>query len=106
MILNLFHLLADETDFFGTLNCSNLSVIPLTSDTTPLNHNTILIERTSSISLNSTIMNTQKTFNVTKNLTQQDTQTPSHFIYEEIVETLPTTSQQNISPTHPTVKIP
>ena len=36
----------------------------------------------------------------TKNLTQQDIQTPSHFVNEDIVETITTTAQQSISPIH------
>ena len=39
--------------------------------------------------------------NGTRNLTQQDIQTPSHFINEEIVDTIVTTTQQSISPIHP-----
>ena len=37
---------------------------------------------------------------------EQDIQTPSHFVNEEIVETLPTTTQQSISLNHPTLKTP
>ena len=37
--------------------------------------------------------------NGTRNLTQQDIQTPSHFVNEEIVETIRTTeAQRSISP--------
>ena len=56
--------------------------------------------------LNSTFINTQKSLNGTKNLTQQDIQTPSHFVNEEIVETMPTTTQQSISCIHLTLKTP
>ena len=48
-------------------------------------------------SLNSTV-------NGTRNLTQQDIQTPSHFINEEIVHT--TTTQQSISPIRPNLTTP
>ena len=44
--------------------------------------------------------------NGTRNLTQQDIQTPSHFINEEIVETIVITTQQNISPIHPNLTTP
>ena len=44
--------------------------------------------------------------NGTKNLTQQDIQTPSHFINEEIVQTTVTTTQQSISPLHPNLTTP
>ena len=43
--------------------------------------------------------------NGTRNLTQQDIQTPSHFINEEIVQTT-TTTQQSISPRHPNLTTP
>ena len=33
---------------------------------------------------------------LTRNLTQEDTQTPSHFVKEEIIETIVTTTQQSI----------
>ena len=44
--------------------------------------------------------------NGTRNLTQQDVQTPSHFINEEIVETIVTTTQQSISPIRPNLLTP
>ena len=44
-------------------------------------------------SLNSTVIHNEN-LNGTRNLTQQDIQTPSHFINEEIVHT--TTTQQSI----------
>ena len=71
-------------------------VIPLTIDATPLNYNTVLPD-TRNNSLNSTVIHNEN-LNGTRNLTQQDIQTPSHFINEEIVQTT-TTTQQNISPT-------
>ena len=39
--------------------------------------------------------------NGTRNFTQQDIQTPSNFVNEEIVESIMTTTQQSISPIHP-----
>ena len=44
--------------------------------------------------------------NGTRNLTQQDIQTPSRFINEEIVETIITTTQQNISLIHSNLTMP
>ena len=41
-----------------------------------------------------------------RNLTQQDIQTPSRFVTEEIVETITTTAQQSISPIHPNLTTP
>ena len=52
-------------------------------------------DRTGNNSLSSTFINTQENLNGTKNRTQQDIQTPSHFVNEEIVETMPTTTQQS-----------
>ena len=42
----------------------------------------------------------------TRNLTQQDIQTPSHSVNEEIVGTIVTTTQQSISPIHPNLTTP
>ena len=47
-------------------------------------------------SLNSTVIH-QENLNGTRNLTQQDIQTTSHFTNEEIVHTTVTTTQQSIS---------
>ena len=45
--------------------------------------------------------------NGTRNLTQQDIQTPSHFVNEEIVETITTTeAQRSISPIQPNFTLP
>ena len=44
--------------------------------------------------------------NGTKKHTQQDIQTPSHFINEEIVQTTVTTTQQKVSPIHPNLTTP
>ena len=81
-----------------------VKVIPLTIDATPLNYNTFLPD-TQKNSLNSTVIH-KENFNGTRNLTQQDIQTPSHFINEEIVQTTVTTTQQNISPIHPNLTTP
>ena len=70
-----------------------MKVFPLTIDTTPLNYNSFLPDRRQNNSLNSTLVQ-QEILNETKNLTQQDIQTPSHFINEEIVEAKVTTTQQ------------
>ena len=70
---------------------------------TPLNYNTLLPD-TQNNNLNSTVIHNEN-FNGTRNLTQQDIQTPSHFITEEIVQTT-TTTQQSISPIHPSLTTP
>ena len=59
-------------------------VYALTIDATPLNYNSFFPERTGNNGLNSTFIN-HDNLNGTKNLTQQDIQTPSHFVSEEIV---------------------
>ena len=82
-----------------------VKVYPLTFDATPLNYNSFLPDRIGNNSLNSTLIQ-QKNLNGTRNLTQQDTQTLSNFKSEEIVETITTTAQQNISPIHPNVTTP
>ena len=80
-----------------------VKVIPLTIDATPLNYNTFLPD-TRNNSLNSTVIHNEN-LNGTRNLTQQDIQTPSNFINEEIVQTT-TTTQQSISPIHPNLTTP
>ena len=80
-----------------------VKVIPLTIDATPLNYNTFLPD-TRNNSLNSTVIYDEN-LNGTRNLTQQDIQTPSHFINEEIFQTT-TTTQQSISPIHPNLTTP
>ena len=75
-----------------------LGVNVLLSLTDTLKYNTIVNDRTSNNSLISNFIKTQETLNGTINLTQQDIQTPSHFVNEEIVESLPTTTQQNFPP--------
>ena len=56
-------------------------------------------------SLNSTVIHNEK-LKGTRNLAQQDIQTPSHFINEELVQTTATTTQQSISPIHPHLTTP
>ena len=68
-------------------------VYPLTVDAKPLNCNSFFPEKTGNNSLNSTFINNDN-LNGTRNLTQQDIQTPSHFVNEEIVETITTTEPQ------------
>ena len=83
-----------------------ITVIPSTIDATPLNYNTFLPD-TRNNSLNSTVIHNEN-LNGTRNLTQQDIQTPSHFINEEIVQTTTTTTttKQSISPIHPNLTTP
>ena len=81
-----------------------VKVTPLTFDATPLNYNTFLPDPRNN-SLNSTVI-LNENLNGTKNLTQQDIQTPSHFINEEIVQTTVTTTQQSISPLRPNLTTP
>ena len=69
-----------------------------------MNYNTFLPD-TRNNSLNSTVIHNEN-LNGTRNLTQQDIQTPSHFINEEIVQTTATTTQQSISPIHPNLTTP
>ena len=80
-------------------------VFPLTIDATPLNYNSFLPDRRQKNSLKSTLVQ-QENLKGTRNLTQQDIQTPSHFINEEIVEIIVTTTQQSISPIHPNLITP
>ena len=79
-----------------------VKVIPFTINATPSNYNSLLPDRRGNNSLNSLILQ-QENLIGTRNLTQQDIQTPSHFVNEEIVETIAITTQQSISPIHPTV---
>ena len=69
-----------------------------------MNYNTFLPD-TRNNSLNSTVIHNEN-LNRTKNLTQQDIQTPSHFKNEEIFQTTATTTQQSISPIHPNLTTP
>ena len=62
---------------------------------TPLHQN--LIQRLTALIQTTLDGAAQKWFSVlTRNLTQEDTQTPSHFVKEEIIETIVTTTQQSI----------
>ena len=88
------------------INNDYVRVYPLTVDATPLNYNSFLPERIGNNSLISTFINNDN-LNGTRNLTQQAIQTPSHFVNEEIVETIKTTeAQQSISPIHPNLTTP
>ena len=78
-----------------------VKVTPLTNDAIPLNYNTFLPD-TRNNSLNSAVIHNEN-LNGTKNLTQQDIQTPSHFINKE---TTVTTTQQSISPIRPNLTTP
>ena len=82
-----------------------VKLFPLTIDATPLNYNSFLPDRRQNNSLNSTLVQ-QENLSGTKNLTQKDIQTPSPFVNEEVVETIVTTTQQNISPIHPNLTTP
>ena len=64
-----------------------------------MNYNTFLPGTRNNI-LYSTVIHNEN-LDGTRNLIQQDIQTPSHFINEEIVQTTATTTQQSISPIHP-----
>ena len=88
-----------------SINKDYLRITALTIDATPINYNSIFNDREGNNSSNSTFIN-QENLNGTKNLTQQDIQSPSNFVNEEIVETMPTTAQQSISPIHPTLTTP
>ena len=87
-----------------SLHPDYVKIIPLTIDATHLNYNTFLTD-TQNNSLNSTVIH-HENLNGTTNFTQQDIQTPSHFINEEIVHTTVTTTQQSISPIHPNLTTP
>ena len=88
------------------VNKDYIRVYPLTVDATPLNYTSILPERTGNKSLNSTFINNDS-LNGTRDLTQQDLQTPSHFVNEQIIETITTTeAQRSISPIQPNLTTP
>ena len=70
-----------------------------------MNYNSFLPDRRQNNSLNSTLVQQENLIGII-NLTQQDIQTPSHFINEEIVETISTTTQQSISPIYPNLTTP
>ena len=89
-----------------SINKDYVRKTPLTIDAKPLNYIALFTDRRGNNSLSSTLIKTQEILNGTRNLTQQDIQISSHFVYEEIVETMPTTMQQSISPIHPTLTNP
>ena len=89
-----------------SINKDYVRPYPLIDDATPLNYNSFFPERTGKNSLDSTFINDDN-LNETRNLTQQDIQTPSHFVSEEIVETITTTeAQRSISPIQPNFTTP
>ena len=88
-----------------SINKDYIKVSPLTTDVTPLNYNSFLPDRTGNNSLISTLIQ-HENLNGTRNLTKQDTQTPSLFANEEVVTTAITTTQQSISPIHPIFTTP
>ena len=85
-----------------SINRNFVRITPLTIDATPINYNSIFTDREGNNSLISSFIN-QENLNGTRNLTQQDNQTPLHFVNEEIVVTVPRKTQQSISPIHPTL---
>ena len=82
-----------EAKITNSVSKDHIRITSLTIDATPLNYIAMFTERTANNSLNFTFINTQETLNGTRSLTQQDIQTPSHFLNEETVETMPTTTQ-------------
>ena len=82
-----------------------VKVYPLTIDATPLNYNSFHPDRIGNNGLNSTLIQ-QENLIGTRNRTQQDIQTPSHFENEEIIKLKTTTAQQSISPIHPNLTTP
>ena len=70
-----------------------------------MNYKSKFTDREGINNLNSTFIN-QKNLNGKRRFTQQDIQTPSHFVNEEIVETMPTATPRIISPSHPTLTTP
>ena len=87
-----------------SFNKDYVKVYPFTTDATPLNYNSFLPDRIVNNSLNSTLIEQENLYG-TRNLTQQDIQTPSNFAIEEVVTTV-TTTQQSILPIHPNLKTP
>ena len=88
-----------------SINKDCVRLTPLTLDATPINYNSVFIDREGNDSLKATF-NNQESLNGTRNRTQQKIQTPSYFVNEEIVETMPTKTQQSISPIHLTLTTP
>ena len=102
--LNIPHAISSQAISTISFHRDYVKVVPLTIDATPLNYNLVL-PGTRNNSLNSTVIQIEN-LNGTRNLTQQDIPTPSHFINEEIVQTTATTTQQSISPIHPNLATP
>ena len=73
-----------------------VKIHPLIVDATPIKYNSFLPDRTGNNSVNSTFMQ-QENLNETRNPTQQDIQNSSHFVKEQISETIATTTQQSYS---------
>ena len=65
-----------------SINRDYVRITPLTFDATPINYISKFTDREGNNSLNSISIN-QKNLNGTRNLTQQDVQTPSHFVNKE-----------------------
>ena len=82
-----------------------VKIHPLIVDATPIKYNSFLPDRTGNNSVNSTFMQ-QENLNETRNPTQQDIQNSSHFVKEQISETIATTTQQSISLIHPNLTTP
>ena len=89
-----------------SINKESVKVYPLTIDATPLNYNSFLPDRLGNNSCSNSTLIQQENLIGTRNLTQQDIQTPSHFVNEEIIETITTTAQQKISPIHSNLTTP
>ena len=82
-------------------------IIPLTIDATPLNYKAMFTDRTGNNSLNSTFNNTQKMLNRTKIFHNKIFNSYHNTLTKnKIVETMPTNTQQSISPIHPTLTTP
>ena len=88
-----------------SINRDYVRITPLTIDATPINYISKFTDREGNNSLISISIN-QENLNGTRNLTHQDIQNLSHFVNEKIVETMLTTTQQSISPIHPTLTFP
>ena len=63
----------------------------MTTDKTHLNYSTMFNDRTNVNSITSIFIKTQKILNESRNLTQQENQTASHFANDEVAERTPTT---------------
>ena len=102
---NIYFISSQAISTILTIDKEYIKICPLTTDATPLNYNSFLPDRIGTNSLNSTLIQ-QENLNGTRNLTQQDIQTPSRFANEEVVTTITTTTQQSISPIHPNLTTP